>query len=201
VRLLSGRTRDPLVGRDILVGCVLGITGGWLGFGVSQFAPESLKRFAISRPDLPNNVAELWALRGPREAVAAVLSVQVNIATHVLFLLMALLLFRFLSRRTWIAASLHWSLYVLLFSSFGLAGVAVWITLWLAVLFRFGLLAALVGTFTTALLAEFPLTTNAGAWQAYATWAPFSVCAALTLFGFTVSLGQQSAFRDPMAEP
>ena len=89
VRLLSGRVRDPQVGRDVLAGCVLGITGGWLAFAVSQLTPEGWPRLGSGRPDVPYNVSELWALRGAREAAAALLSVQVNIATHVLYLLMA----------------------------------------------------------------------------------------------------------------
>jgi len=200
VRLLSGRFRDPLVGRDVLVGCVYGI-GFALFFRLHGLLPLWLGK-PPARPGMLVHPAELLALRGVREAVAELLAVQVNIATHVLYLFMALLLLRFLFRRTWLAVALHWALYVLVTQSiYGVLATAAWITVWHVVFFRYGWLSILVGTFTVDLLSGFPLTTDFSAWHAYASLIPIGACLALAVYGFRVSLGQRPAFKDLLAEP
>jgi hypothetical protein len=149
------------------------------------------------RPDFPRHPAELIALRGVREALAELLAVQVNIVTHVLFLFVALLVFRLLFRRTWIAVAVHWLLYVLVYGSgFGYLGIAISITGWHLLFFRFGWLAIVVGTMVADVLLGFPLTVDPSSWHAYASTIAVAVAVGLALYGFKIALGSRPAFRD-----
>jgi serine/threonine-protein kinase len=199
VRLLDGRVRDPQLGRDVLIGCLWGVGNGLL-LELNRLAP-AWRGSGPSSPDLPAHPATLLALRGIREALAELLAVQVNITTHVLFLLVALLLLRFLLRRTWLAIAAHWAGYVLVYSSaFGFAPIAFWITLWHFFFFRYGWVTILVGTFIADLLIGFPLTSDLSAWHAHATILAAAACLGLAGYGFRVSLGRRPAFRDLLAE-
>jgi hypothetical protein len=134
----------------------------------------------LLRPDVPPHPATLLALSGVRESAAEILAVLVNITTHVLFLFVALLLLRFLLRRTWLAVALHWAGYVLLYSSdFGPLAVVPWITLWHFLFFRYGWATILAGTFTADLLLGFPLTSDLSAWHAHATFLAVGACLVL----------------------
>jgi serine/threonine-protein kinase len=199
VRLLDGRVRDPQLGRDVLIGCVLGV-----GYSVLLAANPLVPAWRGGvplRPDLPRHPATLLALGGIRDSLAELLSVLVNITTHVLFLFVALLLLRFLLRRTWLAIAAHWVGYVLVYSgSFGVLPIASWITLWHFLFFRYGWVTILVGTFMTDLLLGFPLTSDFSAWHAHATVLAAGTCLALAGYGFRVSLGRRPAFRDLLAE-
>lgn len=124
-----------------------------------------------------------------------------NLTTHILFLFVALLLLRFLLRRTWLAIAAHWTGYVLLYSSsFGLLPIASWITVWHLFFFRFGWVTILTATVTTDLLGGFPLTSDLASWHAYATVLAVGACLGLAGYGFRVSLGGRPAFGDLLAE-
>ena len=200
VRLLYGRFRDPLVGRDVLVGCVYGIGFGFLN-RVLWLAPTWLGDAPPPRPDLPRHPAEFIALRGVSESLSQIFANFVNISTHILFLIVALLLLRFIFRKTWLAVSIHGALYVFIYASgFGLTGITLWICLWYVVFFRFGWISILVGTFTNDLLNGFPLTTDPTVWYAHAPILAVLVCMSLALYGFKVSLAGRPLFKDLLPE-
>ena len=201
VRLLDGRFRDPVVGRDVLIGCVQGIVGGFL-FQVTRWVPLGPGQLR-HRPDIPSHPGELIALRGPSEAIAELFAVQVNILTHILLLIGGLLLLRFLFRRTWLAVAVHGTLYVVVYSSaypLGYLTLGIWIALWYMVFFQFGWVSVLLATVVADLLNGFPLTANLSAWYAYASILVISFCLALGMYGFRVSLGGRPLFRDLLAE-
>jgi hypothetical protein len=199
VRVLDGRVTDPLVGRDVLLGCVFGL--------VSHFKGRFLEILPIwlgevpPRPDLPSHPAELIALRGVRESVAELFVVQVNIATHVLYLFIALLLLRLVFRKTWIAVAIHWTLYVLVYGpGFGYFAIAITITMWHFFFFRFGWVTILVGTIVTDALNGFLLTSDPSVWYGYSAVLVVAFALALSIYGFKVSLAGRSAFKDLLAE-
>ena len=188
MRLLGGRLRDPQLGRDVLIGCLFGATYSVL-LQAHVLAP-AWRGGVPSRPDLPRHPATLLALGGVPESLAELAAVAVNITTHVLFLFVALLLLRFLLRRTSLAIAAHWVGYVVVYSSgFGLFPIASWITLWHVLFFRYGWVTILVGTFVADLLSGFPLTSDLSAWHAHATVLAIGACLALAGYGFRVSLG------------
>ena len=164
-------------------------------------APAWLGHGPPPRPDLPRHPAELIALRGVSESLSEIFLIFVNISTHILFLIVALLLLRFVFRKTWLAVGIHGTLYVFIYSSgFGFLGITLVICVWYVVFFRFGWVSILVGTFTNDLLRGFPLTTDPTVWYAHAPILAVLVCMALAVYGFKVSLGGRPAFKDLLAE-
>ncbi len=199
VRLLHGRFRDPIVGRDVLVGLVQGASVAMV-FWLSRMAPLWLGAVP-PRPDLPRHPAELLALRGVRESIAELIAIQINISTHILFLFIALLLLRILFRKNSIAVALHWILYVLVYGSgFGYFAIIVAITAWHVVFYRFGWVPIFVATMTTDLLGGFPLTSDPSEWHAYASFLAIGFLLALAIYAFKTSLGKRAAFKDLLGE-
>ena len=115
VRLLEGLVRDPRVGRDVLLGCAYGI-GGALAVHAFRLAPLWLGSVP-GRTDFPHHPAELIALRGVKESLAELFAIQLNISIHILYLIVGLLLLRFVFRRTWLAVGIHATLYVSIYGS------------------------------------------------------------------------------------
>src|SRR5258708_39508150 len=72
VRLFGGRSRDPLVGRDILAGAALGVVFA-LNIRMLQWLPG---RLGLPQVAPGSNVWGLEALRGLRHAVTATLAIQ-----------------------------------------------------------------------------------------------------------------------------
>jgi hypothetical protein len=199
VRLLHGRFTDPIVGRDVLVGLVQGTAVAFM-FNLFRVAPAWLGKVP-PRPDLPHHPAEILALRGIRESVAELIAIQINIATHILFLFIALLLLRIVFRRNWIAVGLHWMIYVLVYgSAFGYAAIALNITLWHVIFNRFGWVPIFVATMSSDALGGFPLTTDPSSWQAYASFLVSGFLLALSIYAFKTSLGERAAFKDLLGE-
>jgi hypothetical protein len=96
-RLLGGRWRDPLVGRDLLLGSVLGLTGSIVG-GLSVFVTD----WRGVPPSAPSFAATEWS--GPLDAVGSQLDSLQNAAVFGLGLLLLLVMFRILLRSERLAA-------------------------------------------------------------------------------------------------
>ena len=198
VRLMGGRLRDPLVGRDLLVGSLYGAGVALIG-GLMRWAPELLgvRGYGFG--------ADAWAmasLRGLREAIAALASVHAFNLYLVFLGIVVFLVLRLLLRRTWIAVAVT--------TVFNLVGfypgaghplpyviaVLMIVGLFWLVLFRFGLLPVLVGSAVQNLLDEFPLTFDLTAWYGQVTLLVLPVVVAVALWGFRVALAGRALFRD-----
>ena len=172
-RVLDGRLRDPMVGRDLLIGLALGaavllvlrvdwLTVAWAG--VPPIPLTGAGPFALEVPGPPTPLYVLLCF------------VLVPIITPVLYLVLSFLLFLVL-RREWLAWGAVWLLFVALFtapllgpSPTGNALTVFWsgLRVGLAVfaVARFGLIA-FAGLLTcTELLSLVPLTTDLSAWYA-----------------------------------
>ena len=195
-RLVGGEMTDPLVGRDVLIGCAAGsIMAAW-GIG-SLLVPEWLGL----TPDLvPADY--LGVAYVPQEAVPILVwrfaqSVITGLAAVFLLLLLRLGL---RSRSAAIAA------FTIAVSLFGAAASAhFWMTfalllplnaLFVVLIARVGLLAAVVAFYVSGLFIFFPVTANLRAWYAGAGVTALLVLAALALFGFTTALASRSALGD-----
>ena len=199
-RLLAGNFRDPLVGRDVLAGCLLAAFSVALG-RVGWFVPSWLG-YAPPQP----TTGPQWQLLGVRTMISdlsfklgPVLSVPLGIL-FVLFLLRALL------RKEWAAAVV----FVLLFTAYFAAGsqfdpviVVQQLIFWVLAVFlliRFGLLAWAVQGFFDNLLESYPLTTQGSAWYAGISLTAILLMAAIALYGFYTSLGGRPAFGGVVLE-
>jgi serine/threonine-protein kinase len=196
-RVLDGRFRDPLIGRDLLVGLAVGtlcflfaqvmvIAAAWPG-------PPPAPLMAL--PDVPGSV-------GP--SVAWGLLVQVvglAIAYPLMQLSLAFLLYLLL-RKPW----LSWSAYVLLptilfvtgeiTAPFMLVSALVQSLSMALLMSRVGLLALASYMFVINLLPLVPLTTDLSLWYAGHGVMTALVVIGLAMYGFVVSVGtKQLALR------
>ena len=193
-RLLAGGFRDPLVGRDVLAGCLWGafvadlerlmwFVPSWLG----QPPPQP-----ISGPD--------WQLLGVRTTIASTsgslfFGLFVPLATlFFLFVLRALL------RKEW-AASISWVLFLAVFLSLGSDSIPAALVVNLIVqgvtvilLRSLGLLWLVAAIVFNGFLTTFPLTTQASAWYAGISLAGILLMAAIAFYAFYTSLGGRPVF-------
>jgi hypothetical protein len=189
-RLLSGRLRDALIGRDILVGILFGLCfklldcidrmmGSWLGI--------SPPRLIYS--NYPGN-----DFLGFGRMTAYFLGQFVEFMLLIMGVLLGLALLRAVLRNKWTAVVL--ALIVLVVWGIGelsdppILSVALNGLMFATVLFcmlRFGLLSVIAGS-AAAVLATFPMTFDLSAWYAPATFYAFVGIVALATYGFILSL-------------
>ena len=205
MRLLDGLFRDPLVGRDVLMGCIMAAMFAFL-VSLSAVVPVWLGH-GPPRPDWGLAVEkELAPLGGIAHSVSTLFLVHSDTLKTALFFSVALLLLRFLLRRKWLAVGAFWLLWVLVFQSQGgivlvdLLLTSALAALFLFFLFRFGWLSIAVGLFVNDVLLACPLTFDPTAWYAGNTLFALVVVFGLAIYGFKVSLGDRPAFEDLLAE-
>jgi serine/threonine-protein kinase len=200
-RVVAGEWRDPLVGRDVLVGCAAGAWAAAIVF-VGLLSPE----WVGARPELaavdvlgfPYGVKAVMPLLVWRWAYG------IMAALACLFMLLVL---RLLVHSQHVATAV----FVIGGAAITSAGAAeFWIVFLTALvstgvfallLVRFGLLAAVIQFYVFGLFVFFPVTGDLATWYAGASVTAIVVLAALTIFGFTTSLGGRPALgRAAIAE-
>jgi len=203
VRVLEGRFRDPLVGRELLIGSAAGALIALLG-RLSSWIPATLGG-APALPDLSHWTLE--SLRGTVPAFVALAGIHTEQLLEIIFPVTTLLIFRLLLRRTWPAVMATSLLAMVLFfpDSGGAPGYAVGFALaltlsWL-VLFRAGLLAFATMFCVTALVEQMPLTPHPAGWYLGAMLLALAVIVAPALYGFWTSQAGRPLFRDEVLEP
>ena len=188
-RLLSGRFRDPQIGRDLLIGAATGVF-----VALIFLAGDLVQGWIDAVPPRPKFVF-LFPLNGAR-FIAGDLVLASALSLFVAMGLFALLfLLRLLLRRDWLAAVAA----VLLLSSAdvasqglvpGLFGALAWGAMTF-VMIRFGVFAGAVA-FVVIHYFEFPLTLNA--WYSTYVLFPVLVLLLLVLYGFRAALAGRPAF-------
>jgi serine/threonine-protein kinase len=199
-RLLAGGFRDPLVGRDVLAGCL---------FTAFASALERLAWFVpnwLGHPPTQPYSGPDWQFLGARPIIADISSTWCGALGIPLAQLFLLFLFRALLRKEWAAAVA----FVLLGTALGAAsgqfapvdlviglivnGVAVFL------LIRFGLLALVAAYEFNDFLGSFPLTTQMSSWYAGISLTGILLMAAMAFYGFYTSLGGRPAFGGAVLE-
>lgn len=140
-RLIEGRWRDPLVGRDLLIGSVCGAANlCWHGLH------ERLLAWIGQPPKL--NLGNFWTWLGPRIAAAAELNVTTGAIWLALGFVMLLVLLRLVLRGERLAAVCAVAIFTVPFLQLGVASwfmdFAFWAlaaVAWVFVATRFGLVA------------------------------------------------------------
>jgi serine/threonine-protein kinase len=195
-RLLAGRFRDPLVGRDILIGLLLGVATrvlwqinalapSWLGLGPpSLFGPQ---RSSFGVP--------LQTLLGTRYCLGQLFQFHVSAVSGCLFVLLFLFLLRLVLRKQWLAACGYVLIWTPIWSigvghpyvSWFAAGVSC--TLVVFLLTRFGLVA-LIGYTCARLMLNYPITADLSKWYAGGTTVlPLAVILALAGWALHTAVG------------
>jgi serine/threonine-protein kinase len=191
-RLLSGQLRDPLVGRDILFGVMLGVL--WILIIEIRFA-------ILAHLGMAPSLAQTDYLAGGREALGAWL---MQIPTSILgtlgffFLLLGL---KLVLRKDWLAAIAFVAIYALpqgLSSSHVPVDLPMWILVYaiaVLIVFRFGLIPLACAIFTVNMLPNAPFTVNFSAWYMSTFALTLLSVVALAGWGFYQSLGGEPVWR------
>ncbi len=200
-RLLAGRLRSPLVGRDVLAGLLLGVLLALVSLSVRLGAE------ALGLPPPSPRAAAPPSMHGPLPPLTAALLIPVVGVGSATDVFLAAFLFFLLLRRPW----LYWPAFVAWWVAVTFAALpqatagaqAVMIAsavihwgLIAAFVYRFGWLGNMVGASCTCLVAQTPLTANVSAW--YFGWGLFgaAVVLALGMYGFVTAVGGQRLFRE-----
>jgi hypothetical protein len=193
-RLLAGDFRDPVVGRDVLVGCA-GAGVVFLIQAVVVYVPRW-----IGRPPNYPDLLDARTLSGTAAAVAQILA-NVSIAILVGFsFLLLLLALRTALRSTAVAVAV----FVLIFGAANVlqnsqspglaaAGIAVFLIATMTLLLRFGLLSAIVSYFLLVAVGMVPLTLRS-TWYAPAGWIALAIYTLVAIAAFRFALGGKPAF-------
>jgi len=195
-RLLGGKVRDPLVGRDILLGGLCGILlvlimqldillPSWLG------SPSPL-------PKLPGTTQDLAAVLGLRYKLSIVVASLMTSILLTLVILLLMLVLRVAIRHAWLATAVSWLLLVLLLVAASGYDVSYpWLTsamvaaVAMIALVRVGLVALVVSLFFWSFLINSPITSNLWAWYAPSSTFAVLLATALLVYGFfTARAGQ-----------
>ena len=195
---MAGEFRDPMVGRDLLI-------GGLLGLGhtaVIYFGLLLPHWFGFASP--PVNSAHPWTFQGMRTVLADLLnSIVVQDVFFALAVLFLLLLLQIILRRDRLAASALW---IVIFVIEALAFASVgprfyWVTsiliatLGVISVARFGLLTTIAFNLFFNLSFFYPLTSDVSVWYTSAAFFPVVIMLALAIYGFYTSLGGQTIFK------
>jgi len=197
-RLVGGRVRDPLVGRDILYGVMLGLT--WVAIIEARLV------FGIARFSIAPQLLSTDFLLGLRSTVGAgILKVPDGIQ-GTLFFFIILVVLRYLLRNRWVAAAGFVVIFTVLSS---LRDAHPWIASASGVLVygiaafalvRFGLVTLAVAVFAADTMLNMPVTFDFSRWYApYAMSVAVGILA-LALWGFWTALAGQKLIKGEMLE-
>jgi serine/threonine protein kinase len=197
-RLLAGGFRDPMVGRDVLIGSLLG-----LGHTFSIYTMSLLAK-GVGKPTSPNTGTNPHSLEGVRSVTMSLLSGSVIVWLLLgMGLLFLLLLLYILLRRQWLAAAAMWLMFVtvqvLAFVPPGMlilsVGPIIIATLAVVAVARFGLLTTLAFQFFFDLSFHYAITPNLSAWYAQTTFIILPILITVAVYSFYTSLGGQPLVR------
>jgi len=192
-RLFAGQWRDPLVGRDILIGTCYGVLLTVFETSDNLFLPLFGKL-----PPMPGGI-QSQSLLGVRFALGGLLLFILAFLLYSLLIFFFLFLLRLLLKRDWVAAIILVLIatgtnspgeYPVL--TYLLLGI-IWISIVL-ILKKVGLLALVVGLVVQNVLVVFPTTSHLSRWYANAGLTGIVVIAALLAYGFFIGLAGRPIF-------
>jgi serine/threonine-protein kinase len=184
-RLVSGEFRDPLVGRDILVGA---------SGGVASFVLQGSAQVLAGTIDAATPIS----LNGIAPAISQFCAAASNAVLMVLLVLFLVFFFRLITRndKATIAAvtlilSLQTSVQMIAAGNgIALPFLVAFYLLAVLLLMRFGLLCLYIAILVTMTLSGFPITLQS-AWFSGLGFAALAVVLAITLYGFRICLGSR----------
>ena len=189
-RLLNGGFRDAVVGRDLLIGMVWGVT-------VSLLVPLLFRVPGwLGQPGPPPGFRFIDTLLGSRSLLQYILGLPVNATLLGLALLLLFLLLRFLTRRDLPAGALVVAILtaamvgespdaMLMMACVG----AVLYTSYVVMLLRVGVLSAISALYTADLLSGPPQSVDVGSWTGSATVVTVPFLLLLALFAYRSATG------------
>ncbi|MFN8588968.1 MAG: serine/threonine-protein kinase [Candidatus Eisenbacteria bacterium] len=202
-RLLSGRFRDPLVGRDLLVGAALGAAVSALSIANYAIAPK----LGLGWVPALASFSQFEALTPGYLSVGLCYSGSICVL-NVLQALFVLLMLRLLLRHTGIALAACFTLFALSNAS-GAAPqigwklallVGIWGSLSFVLILRVGLLATVVAAWTGLVLSYVAATLDFGSWYGGIALLPMALVFGIASWGAVNALAGKSILGDPLEE-
>lgn len=200
-RLLAGGFRDPLVGRDLLIGAVFGTALILNNFYLAALVPKWLGYL----PRTPWFDFPPTRLLGFESFPSGIVGQIFSSLSQPFILLFLLFVLRAVLRRDWLAALGTWLIAALALSLTHQTLVGVPFALFGAFLFvfclyRFGLLAMSAASFFMHINIFYPITSEFSAWYAGDFVLVLIVALGIAVFGFYTSLAGQPLFRGSLLE-
>jgi serine/threonine-protein kinase len=205
-RLVAGRWRDPIVGRDLLIGAA----GGALVAGLMQCLEYASRAIGVATEPPRIDAVSLPLVVDAKEVVGAVpIMLSTSIGRGVTFFTLLVILRYVLRNSRAAVVSLTLISFLLLWS--GLAGPkptllsAPFILVFaLALTFaalRYGALAVVVMMLFDQILTGLPWTSDLSVWFTPQILTSWGIVAILLAYGFFIAVGGKSILRDPLGEP
>lgn len=192
-RLLAGQFRDPMIGRDILVGAAVGLMGG-----VIDYFPY-IWNWLRGLPPVQPTGDGFGELAKVQYAFADFLSSLNNALFNSLAILFLLIILKIMVRKSWAAGVLLVAIFTLRAVLQHNSSINAYVTtplgfgLFAFLILRYGILATTVGLIVQALL-HAPFTTQGSAWYAWIGWFCLAIFAGLVFYGLRNALAGQSLF-------
>jgi hypothetical protein len=197
-RLLAGQFKDPMVGRDLLVG----ISSALLIEAISNLnIPYATWRNLPPPMPSPN----LQAMIGGRTIIGLLLSTLNSAILDAFAFLFLIFVLQLVFRNRWASAAG----FILIFTArlyyqgapgFDLLMNTVAIGMIVFLIFRFGLVAVVVFQFTSNVISGAPFTTQGSAWYAWMGWMVAVIIAGMVYYGARIGLAGQPLFGKSFAE-
>jgi hypothetical protein len=194
-RLLHGRWRDPLVGKDVLFGIVFG-----LAIGLMFYVYELI---SLHMGDSPTT-GDLGFLLATRQVAGNWLVRILWEFQGTLIFFFVLLLLRVLLRNKWLAAAVFVGIWVL-YKSFGAEHLPLHVATMTLVygsaafaMVRFGLITLISGFFITDVLLNLPMTADLSSWFIGAAIFTYVSVFALALWAFFTALAGQKLWKEEL---
>jgi hypothetical protein len=192
---LSGRIRDPIIGRDVLLG---------IAFAAAALVGDRFTDLWSQAHGSGMNFGNVGFLMGFRSTMAILLGeIPAAIRTALLFFLM-LLIFRAILRSQWLAGAVFAAIMTSTIFFQTRASVVVSQTIEAALLYsmiaicatRFGLVTLVVSFITLDILDQLQVTTNTSAWYFGTGMSVLAAFVALAAWAFRISIGSQKLITD-----
>jgi len=191
-RLIAGRLRDPNVGRDVLLGCVVGFFWASLMF-LDRRIPTWMCWEARTQLRMFQGLDDLL---GARFAFAGMLdTVRSGVYQGLVTLFLLVMATWFAGPRRWLTVLIVWLIAAVMYAPAASHPVTAWtlfafggVAVALYALMHWGLVSLLTALSVLGLLSAFPITTDLKAW--YAGYGLFAAAATLglALWGFLEAL-------------
>jgi serine/threonine-protein kinase len=186
-RVLVGGFRDPLVGRDVLLGTAIGVFLGLIQvFGSLLYRILGIRAVGVS--------TDLTTMLGGRHLGGQFLFLIADALSKSLGILFLIFLLRTLLRKQWLTAGLI----ILALSSMQATNAInpfvgwpvniVFFALMVMTLMRFGLLTLVLSIFVSIFIGQFPIGTDISVWYSADMVFTFAVVIALAVFGYRTAL-------------
>jgi hypothetical protein len=211
-RLIAGSYRDPLVGRDLLVGCAAGVAIAMLTYsGVLLSSLFGAPQAIPSNSNPLGTIDTLYFFSNARAIVSGTAYLILICTMFSLGTAFFLFLARILLRSTWAAAIIYvLGATVIFFPTYKvplsslilvmLMPMILALAIQLLLLFRIGLLALIAAPLVYQFLYIYPITVQTSAWYFGISLTGLFLLLAFALYAFYTSLGGQPLFGRAVLE-